>query len=385
MRLAILVPGGVDRSGESRVIPAILSLLRRLARRHDVQVFVPAQEPRPGTWRLLGSTVHNMGRSLGTVAGRVRLLQVLLRIHRRCPFDLFHAFWARGPGEVALAAARICRRPVLVHVAGGELVWLSAVSFGARRRAIRSLARFVVRHADCVTAASGAMLEAIARVGGRPVRLPLGVDTTVWIPEPPRPRPADRPARLVSVGSLTPVKGHATLLEAIARLTAAGWLVIADLVGEDTSNGAIPRLARTLGIADRVICHGFLPQREVVRVVRAADVMVVASHHEAGPVAMLEAAAVGVPTVGTAVGHVRDWAPDAAIAVPAGDPAALAGAIADLLRDDARRLAVARCAQELALREDAEWTAARIEELYSTLVGRADGRRVGRAAVVPKP
>jgi len=110
--------------------------------------------------------------------------------------------------------------------------------------------------------------------------------------------------------------------------------------------------------------------------------MVVSSRHEAGPVAMLEAAAVGVPTVGTAVGHVRDWAPDAAVAVPVGDAAALAGAIAELLRDDARRLAIARRAQELALREDADWTCARIEELYAELVPRPERERAGDTEIV---
>ena len=54
---------------------------------------------------------------------------------------------------------------------------------------------------------------------------------------------------------------------------------------------------------------------------REAHVSVISSRHEAGPVVALEAAAVGVPTVGTAVGHIAEWAPDAALAVPVGDDA----------------------------------------------------------------
>ena len=69
--------------------------------------------------------------------------------------------------------------------------------------------------------------------------------------------------------------------------------------------------------------------------------MVVSSRHEAGPVALLEAAIVGVPTVGTDVGHVRDFAPDAAVAVEVGNPVALAREIAGLLDDEPRRLALA--------------------------------------------
>ena len=92
--------------------------------------------------------------------------------------------------------------------------------------------------------------------------------------------------------------------------------------------------------------------------------MVLPSRHEAGPVAVREAAAVGVPAVGSAVGHVREWAPEAAVAVPPGEPETLARAVADLLRDDGRRMDLARSAQERSLREDADWTAARFEELY---------------------
>lgn len=53
MRIALLVPGGVNRDGEQRVIPAILWFIERLAPFHDVHVVVPRQEPRPARWRLL--------------------------------------------------------------------------------------------------------------------------------------------------------------------------------------------------------------------------------------------------------------------------------------------------------------------------------------------
>jgi glycosyltransferase involved in cell wall biosynthesis len=371
VRIALVVPGGVSRDGEHRVIPAVLWLLERLARRHDVQVVVPLQEPRPGSWELLGATVHNVGRALSTRQGRglgpIAAVRTLVRLHRQRPFDVIHALWARGPGTVALAAARGCGRPVLVHVAGGELVWMPEVPFGTARPWGRTLARWVVRHADRVTVASGAMAELVERAGARAERVPLGVDTRHWVPTPPRPRPTDRPARLVHVGSLTPVKDHATLLRALARLAAGGTDTHLDVVGEDTSGGSVPALARTLGLEARVTFHGFLPQRLAAPVVRAADLMVVSSRHEAGPVSMLEAAALGVPTVGTAVGHVRDFAPEAARAVPVGDDAALASALAELLENDGRRLALARRAQEIALREDADWTCARFEALYARM------------------
>lgn len=359
-----MVPGGVERDGETRVIPAILWLMERLARRHEVHVVVPRQEPHPGSWQLRGATVHNVGRA----PLRPRAVRTLLALHRERPFHLFHAIWARGPGEIALAAARLCRRPVLVHVAGGELVWMPRIRFGTRWPWRRRLVRTVLRHADRVTAASQPMLDRLTGLGIAPVRVPLGVDTRVWAPEPPRPRPPGRPARLVHVGSLTPVKDQPTLLEAVGLLTREGFDIRLDLVGEDAWGGSVQRLARELGIDRRVAFRGYLPQRSAVAVVREADLMVLPSRHEAGPVAMREAAAVGVPAVGSAVGHIREWAPDAAVAVPPGEPETLARAVADLLRDDGRRMDLARSAQERSLREDADWTAGRFEELYRETV-----------------
>jgi glycosyltransferase involved in cell wall biosynthesis len=85
--------------------------------------------------------------------------------------------------------------------------------------------------------------------------------------------------------------------------------------------------------------------------------------------AVLEAALAGVPTVGTDVGHVNEWAPDAAIAVPVGDARALADAITSLLADEPRRLSIARAAQRRSVAIDADYTALSFERLYAQVLG----------------
>ena len=83
---------------------------------------------------------------------------------------------------------------------------------------------------------------------------------------------------------------------------------------------------------------------------------------------MLEAAVVGVPTVGTAVGHILEWSPAAASCVPVGDWAALAKGISQMLQDEDLRLHVAREALRRAVREDADYTAESFQRLYATLL-----------------
>jgi len=64
VKIAMVVPGGVDRSGEYRVIPVVLALLARLSREHEIHVFALRQESAPGTWQLAGAQIHNVGRPL---------------------------------------------------------------------------------------------------------------------------------------------------------------------------------------------------------------------------------------------------------------------------------------------------------------------------------
>ena len=110
VKIAIVATGGFDRSGTGRVIPCLLWLIERLAATgHDVHVFVPMQEDKPGTWPLLGATIHNGGPG----AWRVRMLTAIVREHARARFDVIHAFWA-GMGELAAVASKLLRLPMIL-------------------------------------------------------------------------------------------------------------------------------------------------------------------------------------------------------------------------------------------------------------------------------
>jgi glycosyltransferase involved in cell wall biosynthesis len=148
----------------------------------------------------------------------------------------------------------------------------------------------------------------------------------------------------------------------------AGIAFHLDIVGTDTLNGQMQRCAAELGLGDRVTFHGFLSHRVLHPLLERAHVLLVSSRHETGPLVVLEAAVAGVPTVGTNVGHIADWAPHAAVAVPVGDPAGLARAAMDLLADEERRLELAHQAQARARREDADWTAAQVVQSYRRIL-----------------
>jgi glycosyltransferase involved in cell wall biosynthesis len=363
----MLVPGGVDRSGEYRVIPVLLALLVRLASRHEVHVFALRQESRPAGWDLAGAHIHNIGAGFTIL----RAIQAIRVVHRASPFHLVQSIWSGTPGSIAVAAARILRLPCLIHVAGGELVALAEIEYGGRMSWLgRVREATLLRAATVVTAASNPMIEALAALGISARRLPLGVDLNIWPPRLPVCRDLNKPARLIHVASLNRVKDQATLLHALASLAAMGLQFQMDLVGEDTLQGEIQALAIRLGLSEKLIFHGFLPQQRLLPLIRQAHLLIVSSRHEAGPMAVLEAAVQGVPTVGTAVGHIAEWAPHAAISVPVGDWTALARAIVSVLADEDLRLNLARKAMQLALTEDADCTAQSFQALYADVMNR---------------
>lgn len=370
MKIAMVLPGGVDRSGEYRVIPVFLALIERLARRHEVHVFVLRQEPVAATWSLRGATVHNIGDGWT----RPRALAAILREHARGRFDIVQSIFSGACGLIAVIAATVLRRPCAVHVAGGELVAMHDIGYGGRRSMRGRLREAMVLHtASAVTAASAPILDALGMQGIRGRRIALGVDLDAWEPVPPRPR-GEGPPRLIHVASLNAVKDQSTLLHALARLAAEGRTFTVDVVGVDTLDGAVQSLCATLGLGDRVRFLGFRTQRELRPLLLAADLLVMSSRHEAGPLVLLEAAVVGVPTVGTAVGHLAEWAPGAALAVPVGDPAALAAAIARVLDHEPLRLRLAIHAQRRALTEHADDTATKFDALYRELLARRGGQ-----------
>jgi len=365
MRIALVVPGGVDRSGEYRVIPALMALISRLALHDDVQVFALSQEVHAGEWELAGARIRNIG--LGSTA--LRAVYTICSAHRSTPFNVVHSIWSGWCGLIAVTVGTILGIPSLIHIAGGELVSIPDIGYGGRltwRGRFREA--LTLRAASVVTAASAPIIETLRELGLAARRVPLGVDLATWPPRDPVRRDQGRPARLIHVASLNRVKDQSTLIRALASLARLGLSFEMDVVGEDTLHGEIQSMAAQFGLSARIRFRGFLTQPQLRPLMEAADLMILSSRHEAGPVALLEAAVAGVPTVGTAVGHLAEWAPDAAVSVPVGDWAGLADAVGLLLQDEDLRVRIARAARQRALHEDADYTAECFQALYTTLV-----------------
>ncbi len=172
---------------------------------------------------------------------------------------------------------------------------------------------------------------------------PLGIDLTVYQPEPFR--EASRPFEISCVGKLVSFKAQHVLLVSVDRLVREGRDVRLRLIGDGPDRASLEAHIGELGLADRVIFEGWRNQEEVRRLYRKADVFALASSAEGVPVVLMEAMAMEIPCVATRITGIPELIRDGidGLLVTPSDPDELAEAIAHLYDDPVlrRRLAEA--------------------------------------------
>ncbi len=234
--------------------------------------------------------------------------------------------------------------------------------------------------AEWVTTCTANGRDRLAALAPAPERVALnyhGLDF-VRFPAPAKPRPAydgADPARavtLLSVGRAVEKKGYRDLLQALAQLPAdLHWRLVH--VGGGALREALRAQAARLGLAARIDWRGALPQEQVLALYRAADLFVLASRiandgdRDGLPNVLMEAQSQGLACLSTRVSAIPELIEDGSTGVltPPGDVAALADALARLIRDPQER---ARLATAGAARVRAHFTmTAGIEALAARL------------------
>jgi glycosyltransferase involved in cell wall biosynthesis len=284
------------------------------------------------------------------------------------PFDVVHGFWADPAGALAVRMGRRFGIPSIVTCDSGEFESLHDISYGSQRtwrgrRAVGDALR-----ATRVHVCTDFMARKAAARGVTAVVIPL---TSIARDAEPTPRPLERttPLLLIQVATLSRVKNQRLLIDVVATLGRTTDVHV-NLVGEDTLRGELQRHAAARGISDRITFSGFVPRDRLPENLQRADFYVQTSRHEAAGVSVLEAAAHGVPVIGTRVGYIADWALDRAVAVDSPDAAALADAIVALHNDRAAAAAMAERARRWVLERNVSWVALQCEDLYSATLSR---------------
>lgn len=244
---------------------------------------------------------------------------------RRERIDIVHAH-ELSSNLLTYLASFLHRVPIVTTVHG----WIGN---SARQRALSALDRRLIPRFDRVLVVSRRMREALLREGASPATVRLVHNGLVLANYRRTGRRGELTALagraipgpvVASIGRLSREKGHADLIEATAILAAEHQRVSLVLAGDGPERQALETLAHERGVSDRVYFLGYVDRPQLV--LEETDLMVLPSHSEGLPNAALEALAMDVPVLATAVGGTPEVITDGETGrlVPSGSPAALA-------------------------------------------------------------
>lgn len=240
--------------------------------------------------------------------------------------------------------------------------------------AARVMEALATRWADHVIVVSRPCLDLVLRRGVPPERTSIVLNTTPWNGS----RPAAAPGRaaaptLITHGTLVERYGVHVAIQALGLLRRSWPDLTLRVVGGGEQMPALARLARDLGLDDRVVFTGTLPWSEALAEVSRARlglVPVVADGYGQLllPTKLLEYAWLGVPAVSSRLPAIEAYFPSSALAYARpGDPEDLAAQVDGLLRRPAAAEEQARRASAVA--HELAWE--RVRDRYLGALGLA--------------
>ena len=256
----------------------------------------------------------------------------------RHPADLFHGTHFTIP----LLIPRRTRVIVTIHDVSffrrPELARRSA-GMALRLRAYRLLVRLSAWRADVVCAVTQAAAnELVMDVPEAQGKIRILPSATNMVPFDRSASDPD-PDAIVLVGMISARKGVADLVRAYAEGDTALRSRRLVLVGPRHADyvARIRKIASELGVADRLTITGAITDAELMTWYRQAAVVVLPSHLEGFGLPVLEAMAMGIPTVASTLPAIREVTDGASVLVPPGDIAGLADALGRVCADPSLR------------------------------------------------
>lgn len=370
-------------AGGQRVL---IDLMPALSECFNVMTVVPSNGPLADELRSRGAQVivvpmaeytlvnKNWRDLLNFAVETPRLTWALMRIIRQKNAKLIYINNARAFTWGTLGA-RLSGCPVIWHAHG--------VLADAKSRALVSrLAQFKnVRKIICPSDAAAVLFAKSDKVS----IVPSGIDVAHFAPSPTRRRTARAELRILPdeiaigiIGDLIPLKGQDVLIraaaEAASQLPTAKFLIAGDVRPTEESRqfrrGLEGLAAHNPSLTIRFL--GFQP--DIVSLLNALDLLVVASTTETGPLVLLEALACGVPVVSTPVGMAPGLLSDGMCGAlfPINDSTALARKMTQLASQPDTRREMGTSARQRAVEQlDLKHFQARIAAIVEATIRRS--------------
>jgi len=261
--------------------------------------------------------------------------------------------------------------------------WGSDVLISPKKsRLLKQFVEFSIKRADLITCDGENLKARLAELGADLPKIHLiyfGIDIHKFCPGQKDEKLIKKLAILdspviVSLRSLEPIYDIDSLVNAVPLVLKEVPKAIFLIAGAGSQEAKLRELAKSLGVDNNLRFVGFIPNDELPRYLRLADVYVSTSLSDAGiAVSTAEAMCSGLPVVITDFGDNGKWVEDGVdgFLVPLRNPEALASRILDLLSNKERRIRFGQAGRQIIDdRMNLEIEMQKMEMLYEQLIRR---------------
>lgn len=357
-RRVLLVASGLGEGGMERLLVNQVRFGDRSRFDYSVGYLKAAKDQLVPAFEDMGCAVHFLGQD------GVPWPWSVTRVVRSGRFDIVHTHSPLAASVLRVAARTIHPRPVLVYTEHN--------SWGPYRLPTRWANRLTYRLDDSTISVSRAARDSVPpTLRGRVVPIDHGIDVEAVRSHLGRRSEArDRlgvaedDVVLGVVANMRPEKNYPGVLEAATEVLRSSPRARFVSIGQGPLLDEIRRLHTASDLGDRFSILGHQPDAPAL--MAGFDVFFMGSHWEGLPVAFMEARALGLPVVVTAVGGLVDHVVDGVdgLLVPPGDPSALAAALRRVVDDDELRAMLAAGSARSSSTFDARVAVRRIEACY---------------------
>jgi glycosyltransferase involved in cell wall biosynthesis len=288
--------------------------------------------------------------------------------------DLIHAHFAVPTGVLALASARLSRRPYVITAHLGDVPGAIPEQTDALFRWLNPLIQPIWRQAAGVVGVSRFVGDLAQRAYGRELTIiPNGISLSA---RPDIPQRTAAVPRLIFVGRLNSQKNLHYLPPILAKIRELAWEL--DIVGDGGERSALEAAFANSGLSGRVRFHGWLDRTAVEEKLIEAEIFVLPSVVEGLSVSALEALKFGLLLVGSDIPTLHECVTSGinGYLLSLQTPDQWVEKLRTLLSDPELRLAMRRRSWKIAERFDLEQIADQYEELFRQAVrNRVDHRK----------
>ena len=228
----------------------------------------------------------------------------LRRIIKRFAPEVIYAPFVASNG---LSAVLAWNGPIVTSARGGDV--LEQIGRTGLRKVLReTLVKFVCKRCAAVQSVSQEIEDELIRLGvprSKLFQIPVGVDSRKFCPAADMPRATA--GRFICVRRHEPIYDNVTVVEALARLKAAGRQFRCVFASDGTMLNALKERARSLGLWDWLTFTGELPHDQVPELFRQQDIYISASLSDGTSSALLEGMASGLLPVVTRIPANLPW------------------------------------------------------------------------------